>query len=65
MQKYATYQFDRSTFVVFDQHEQQEFCVCQNYDGDEDAELRAKEIATALNYANKNAPEIFFETLQQ
>lgn len=64
MQKYATYQFDRSTFIVFDQKEQQEFCVCQDYDGYEDAELRAKEIAVALNYVNKNAREIFFATLQ-
>ena len=63
MPKYAIYQFDGNTFVVFDQHEQQEFCVCQNYDSYEDAELRAKEIAAALNYANKNAPELFFKTL--
>ncbi len=58
MQRYATYQFDRNTFVVFDQYEQREICVCQNYDGYEDAELRAKEIAVALNYTNKNTSEI-------
>ena len=58
MQRYATYQFNGSTFVVFDQYEQREICVCQNYDDYEDAELRAKEIVVALNYANKNTSEI-------
>ena len=63
MQKYTIYQFDRHTFVVIDQHEQREMCVCQNYDGYEDAEQRAKEIATSLNKALKNTPEIFFAIL--
>ena len=58
MQKYAMYQFDGHTFVVFDQYEQREICVCQNYDNYKDSEQRAKEIVVALNYANENTPEI-------
>lgn len=63
MQKYTTYQFDVHTFVVIDQHEQREMCVCQDYDGYEDAELRAREIAASLNKALENTPEVFFATL--
>ena len=63
MPKYAMYQFDGHTFVVFDQYEQREICICQNYDGYEDAALRAKEIVASLNKALENTPEIFFTTL--
>ena len=47
--KYAVYQFDRKTFVVFDIQEKREVCVCSNYSEVEDAELRARMIANALN----------------
>ena len=53
MQRYDIYQFDGSTFVVFDAIEQREICVCSNYDDNEDAEERAKRIVNLLN-ANNN-----------
>jgi hypothetical protein len=49
MQRYSFYQFNGSTFVVIDQIEQREICVCSDYDDKEDAEERAKQIALLLN----------------
>lgn len=49
MQRYIVSQFDGSTFVVIDQTEKREVCVCSNYDDWEDAEERAKKIVTLLN----------------
>jgi hypothetical protein len=52
MQRYIVSRFDESTFVVVDQNEQREICVCSNYDEWEDAEERAKSIAELLNGSN-------------
>ena len=49
MNRFDMYQFDGSTFVVFDAIEQREICVCANYDDWEDAEERAKKIVALLN----------------
>jgi plasmid replication initiation protein len=49
MQRYTMIQFDNNTFVVADQHEQREVCVCANYDDRADAEDRARTIAALLN----------------
>lgn len=49
MERFSVAQFDRSTFVVIDQVEQREFCICANYDDWEDAEERAQKIAALLN----------------
>ena len=53
MQRYSFYQFDGSTFVVIEQIEQREICVCSDYDDWEDAEDRAKKIALLLNEATE------------
>lgn len=52
MQRHIVSRFDESTFVVVDQNEQREICVCSNYDEWEDAEERAKSIAELLNGSN-------------
>lgn len=49
MPRYSVNKFDRSTFVVFDQVEQREICICLNYDDFEDAEERARNIVNLLN----------------
>ncbi len=49
MQKYIVSQFDGNTFVVIDQKEQREICVCSEYDEKEDARERAEKIAILLN----------------
>lgn len=49
MNRYILSQFDEGTFVVIDQNEQREICVCSNYDDWEDASDRAKNIAMLLN----------------
>jgi len=49
MQRYAVSQFDNDTFVVIDNQEKREVCVCENYDEMEDAEERAKKIVVLLN----------------
>lgn len=49
MQRYVASQFDGSTFVVIDQTEKREVCVCSKYNDGEDAEARAKKIVTLLN----------------
>ena len=49
MQRFVVYEFDWRTFLVVDQDEQREICVCGNYDDWEDAEERAKKIAFLLN----------------
>lgn len=49
MQRYLVHEFDRNTFLVIDQKEQREFCVCGNYEDREDAKERAKKIAFLLN----------------
>jgi hypothetical protein len=49
MQRYIVSQFDGSTFVVIDQTEQREICVCSEYEGGEDANERAERIAKLLN----------------
>ena len=57
MQRYAVSQFDGHTFVVVDQREQREICICSNYDDREDAEARALKITVLLNKDNKNDQE--------
>lgn len=52
MQRYTVSRFDESTFVVIDQNEKREICVCSNYDDWADAEERAKSIAELLNESN-------------
>lgn len=49
MQRYVVNQFDGSTFVVIDQTEQREICVCSENDEREDARERAEKIAILLN----------------
>lgn len=49
MQRYIVSQFGRSTFVVVDQTEQREVCVCSEHDEREDARERAAKIAILLN----------------
>jgi len=49
MQRYVVSQFDGSTFVVVDQKEQREVCVCSEYGEQEDARERAEKIAKLLN----------------
>ena len=49
MQRYVVSQFDGSTFVVIDQTEKREVCVCSEHDGREDARERAEKIAILLN----------------
>jgi hypothetical protein len=53
MQRYIVSQFDGNTFVVIDQNEQREICVCLNYDDVENAEDRARKIAGLLNENNE------------
>jgi hypothetical protein len=53
MQRYIIDQFDKNTFVIIDQNEQREVCVCSNYDDWDDAEERAKRIAKLLNGSNE------------
>jgi hypothetical protein len=49
MQRYIVSKLDGSSFIVIDQNEQREICVCSNYDDWEDAEERAKRIVMLLN----------------
>jgi hypothetical protein len=49
MQQYIVYQFDASTFLVIDDVEQREICICANYDDYEDAKERAEKIVLLLN----------------
>jgi len=54
MQRYNVNQFDGDTYVVIDQIEQREICVCNNYDEHSDAENRAQAIAALLNQKDVN-----------
>jgi len=54
MQRYIVSQFDSHTFVVLDQKEEREICICSNYNGWTDAEERAKSIALLLNQSHKD-----------
>jgi len=47
--RYTVSRFDGDTFVVIDQRERREICVCGNYDNWSDAERRAEEVATLMN----------------
>mgnify|MGYP001271668803 CR=1 FL=1 len=49
MQRYIVSQFDRSTFIVIDQTEKREVCICSEHEGEEDARERAEKIAILLN----------------
>jgi hypothetical protein len=53
MQRYVVDQFDEDTFVVIDQNEQREVCVCSKYDDWEDAKKRAHTITQLLNESNE------------
>ena len=55
MQRFIVNQFDANTFVVVDNKENREVCVCGNYDDRDDAEERAQRIVTLLN---KNLEDI-------
>lgn len=47
--RFDVYQFDHQTWVVFDQIDKKEICVCSNYDDWVDAKERAEKIALLLN----------------
>ena len=47
--RYAVSQFDASTYLVIDQLENKEICVCAEYEGADLSERRAVMIAEALN----------------
>jgi hypothetical protein len=49
MKRYVVGKFDDNTFVVINEVEKREICVCSNYDDWEDAEERAKKIVSLLN----------------
>lgn len=49
MKRYIVSRFDEDTFVVIDQNEKKEVCICSNYDDIEDAEERARNIVMLLN----------------
>lgn len=49
MQRYVVLKFDENTFVVIDQKEKREVCVCSEYDDRGDAKQRAKKIVALLN----------------
>ena len=49
MQRYSVSQFDSGTFIVVDQIEEREICICGNYNEQEDARERASKIALLLN----------------
>lgn len=49
MQRYVVKQFDGSTFVVIDQTNKREICVCSDYENWDDARERAEKIAILLN----------------
>jgi hypothetical protein len=54
MQRYTVSQFDGDTFVVVDQDEQREYCICGNYDDSTDAKERAEKMANLLNASEAN-----------
>lgn len=49
MQRYIVSQFDRSTFIVINQTEKREVCICSEHDEREDAREQAEKIAVLLN----------------
>jgi len=49
MQRYIVTEFDGSMFVVYDQTEKREICVCSDYDDYGDADERAENTAKLLN----------------
>ena len=53
MDRFVVTQFDGNTYVVIDQEEHREICICENYEGGEDAKERAEEIALLLNEKRK------------
>ncbi len=53
MQRFIVSQFDDDTFVVVDQKEQREICICSNYSEGTDAEERAKNIVLLLNQSQQ------------
>ena len=56
IQRFTVSQFDGNTFVVVDQNEQREICVCSNYDDVENAEDRVRKIVGLLNESNEKTP---------
>lgn len=48
--KYTTYQLDASTYIVYDQIDEKEICVCSEYEDGVLPEIRAKMIIDALNF---------------
>jgi hypothetical protein len=54
MERFVVHQFDASTYVVLDQEEQREICVCGNYDNWDDAKERAEKIVMLLNEKQKD-----------
>ena len=49
MQRYIVSQFDGSTFVVIDQADKREVCVCSDDENWDDAKERAERIVRLLN----------------
>jgi hypothetical protein len=49
MKRFVVNQFDGKTYIVLDQEEQREICICEDYEGWEDAKERAEEIVFLLN----------------
>lgn len=49
MHRYTVSRFDGETFVVVDQIESREICICTDYETGSDAGKRARRIANLLN----------------
>ena len=54
MERFVVNQFDGNTYVVLDQEEQREICVCGNYEGWDDEKDRAEKIASLLTKKQKD-----------
>lgn len=54
MNRYAISLFDASTYVVFDQLENKEICVCTEYADSISARRRAEMVVSALNKLNND-----------
>ncbi len=55
MKRYQAYNFDSETWIVSDNVENREVCICGHYEGGRDAKRRAGLIAALLNLAEAMA----------
>lgn len=64
MERYHVNQFDLETFIVIDNVDEREVCICADINDIEDAKSKAEKIAAALNFVTAEPEDAYDASLK-